>query len=486
MKDQVTIMEKVSSSFKTIGGLIRGDGWENVLTGLGVKGQDKRLGASAHWNRMTERALESLHDGDDIAHRVVNKIPEEGTEKWIEFSVADDMDTAKLIKKEDEDLCAKDKFAKAWAWSRLYGGSGIYMNLADGMTPDMPVDLKRVQKIKSLTVFHKFELYVHEMDYDLTSENYGYPLYYTVGSRYGGGYITKVHYSRVIRFDGSPLSRGNFDRNEYWDDSVLTKMLNALRNFNSAHDSAASVLQDFNITVLKLKNLADIIGGDDEGLVVDRLKLMRLGKSIMGTVLLDAENEEFSNLSTPLTGVDKVLDKVNERLVAATDMPHTIILGNGATGTLSGGGESEERNWKKLVNSQQDKVLTKNLNRFYEILLSQRQGPTAGKIPAEFTWKFVPLSTQTEKEITENRNKQAQTDKIYLDSMVLSPLDVAKNRFGGEEYSYETKIDIDEMEVEIEERELEEAKQIAIQNKALAANSIGGKVPPVKKAPVKK
>ena len=422
-----------------------------------------------------------MHDGDDIAHRVVNIVPEQGTEKWIEFSVSDDMDTAKLIKKEDERLFIKDKVARAWAWSRLYGGSGIFMNVADGQTVDMPLDLKRVQVIRSLTVFHKFELYCHSLDYDLDSPNYGLPLYYTIGARTGGEYVYKVHYSRIIRFEGSPLSRGNFDRNEYWDDSVLTKMMNALRNFNIAHDSAASVLQDFNISVLKLKNLADIIGGDDEGLVVSRLKLMNLAKSIMGTVLIDAENEEFSNLSTPLANVDKVIDKVNERLVAATDLPHTIILGNGAAGTLGGGGESEERNFKKIVSAQQDKVLTKNLDKIYGIMLAQKQGPTGGKMPDKFTWKFCSLSVPSEKEIIENRNKQANTDKIYLDSMVLSPLDVAKNRFGAEEYSFETKVDIDEMEIEIEEREVAEAKQLAADNKAMAANAIGGKKPVVKK-----
>lgn len=430
------------SGFKNI---FKKDGWENLLTGLGVTGRDKRLGASAKWNKLTERQVEELHDCDDIAHRVVNIIPETGTEKWIELSVADNKDVANQIKKEDERLCVKDKVAKAWAWARLYGGAGIFINVQDGLDPSEPLDVNRILKIRSLNVFHRYELFCEQLDRDINSENYGFPLFYTVGSRNGNGYIYRVHYTRILRFDGSSLSRGSFDRNDYWDDSVLTKMINALRNFNLAHDSVTSVLQDFNVGILKLKNLADIIGGDDEKLVVSRLKLMNLSKSVMGSILLDSENETYENLSTPLTNIDKVLDKVNERLVAATDLPHTIILGNGATGTLSGGGESEERNFKKIVSSQQDKVLTKNLNRFYPIMLAQRQGPTKGKVPELFSWKYNALWVPTEKEIVEMRNKQAQTDKVYLDGMVLSPIDVAKNRFGGEEYSYETRVDVDEM-----------------------------------------
>ena len=59
------------------------DGWENVFTNLGVKGKDKRTGAMMNYRPLTEKEVEDLHDGDDIAERVVNLIPIEGTRDWI-------------------------------------------------------------------------------------------------------------------------------------------------------------------------------------------------------------------------------------------------------------------------------------------------------------------------------------------------------------------------------------------------------------------
>lgn len=435
------------------------DGWENLFTGLGITGRDKRTGGNIKYYRFGQGKLESCHDADDVAHRVVNLLPDEATLKWLEHKVPGDKGQAviKAITDDEERLEVKDKFNKAMKWARLYGGSGIFLAVTDGLKLDEPLNLTRIQSIDSLTVLHRFELQGGRINDNITDPNFGLPEFYTISSR-AGLEINQIHHSRIIRFEGAELSEQQFKNNDYWHDSILTKMYEILRDYNAAYSSVAHTVQDFNVSILKLKNLADIIGADKDDLVTSRLKLMNMSKSILGSILIDAENEDFSNLSTPLTGLDKVLDKLDQRLTMATGMPHTIVLGDGATGTLSGKGESEEKNWKGFVAKEQDKTLKKPLDRFYKVMFAAKKGPTAGAEPKDHTWKFCELFQPSAKETAETRKLVAETDKIYMENLAVSPLDIAKSRFGGDEYSMETTVDMaavnEQMETEKEVAEL--------------------------------
>lgn len=440
------------------------DGWENIFTGLGVAGKDKRTGGKIKYYRFNQSVLEQAHDADDIAHRVVNKLPDDGTLNWVKHKVPKESGGHTLEKKivdEEERLETKAKFNKAWKWARLYGGSGIYLAVVDGLTPDQPLNVNRIQSITSLTVLHRYELQAGRLNDNINDTNFGLPEFYTISNRTGVS-INQVHHSRIIRFDGAELSEQQFKNNDYWHDSVLTKMYEILRDYNAAYASAAHTVQDFNVSILKLKNLADIIGGDKDDLVTSRLKLMNLSKSIMGSVLLDAENEEFTNMSTPLTGLDKVLEKLDQRLVMATNMPHTMVLGDGATGSLSGKGESEEKVWKGMVEAEQDKTLRKPLTHFYKIMFAARQGPTAGKPVKDWSFSFCPLFKPSAKEQADVRKTTAETDKIYVDMQALNPTDVAKSRWGGDEYSTETVVDMSAIEEQIETE-----KEVAEENRKM-------------------
>lgn len=52
-------------------------GWSNVLTNLGVKNKDKRTGAQIELGYYDKGTCEALYQSDDIAARIVDRIPEE-------------------------------------------------------------------------------------------------------------------------------------------------------------------------------------------------------------------------------------------------------------------------------------------------------------------------------------------------------------------------------------------------------------------------
>ena len=183
--------------------------------------------------------------------------------------------------------------------------------------------------MKALTVLSRYEAMNQQIEDDITNPNFGLPRIYQLTPRVasGNGSI-HVHHTRLIRFDGSPLPRRQFTTNNYWNDSVLTRLYNVLRNFNLSHDSAASVMQDFKVGILKINGLADLVVQDDEKVLKDRIEIMNLSKSILNTIVLDAENETYENLTTQLSGIEGLLKAVDNRMVSATGMPHTLILGD--------------------------------------------------------------------------------------------------------------------------------------------------------------
>lgn len=444
------------------------DGWENINTGLGVSGKDKRLGGRVRAVKYTYTQLENLHDSDDIAKKVVNLIPDKGTKKWIEHKIQEEDGGKNLVKKivdEEERLQVRKKFKQAWAWGRLYGGAVAYISVEDGLDPSEPLNPNRITKVNSLTILHKNELSHGVIDRDIDSPYYGLPKSYMVsGSSISKsqGLVPEIHRSRLLFFHGSPVSQQRFEQNSYWHDSVLVVLFEILRDFNGAYNTVFHTIQDFNTAILRLKDLAEIVATDDAKLINERLRLMNLSKSVVGSIILDADEESMENITVPLTNLDKVLDKVDNRLVMATGMPHTVILGDGATGTLSGKGESEEKNFNSLVEDEQVEVLEDNLNYFYEILLSAKQGPTNGRVPKSHTWQFVPLMTPPVKEMAESKLNIAKADEIYMKYGALSANEVAKSRFGGDEYSFEISIDMEDRDEQDKTNEVgqEEAKKI--------------------------
>lgn len=440
-------LQRMGNIARTVKKSVR-DGWENTLTGLGVKGKDKRLGGRGVWSIPLETELEQTYASSDIAERVVDLLPAEALREGIQFKADESVDEDILKKFDDymDALYVNERFQHAWSWGRLYGGAGIFLAIEDGRKLNEPVDFDNIKTVRSLVVLSRYELVSQDVDDDIFSSNFGLPRLYILASRQNSKQSSQeIHWTRLIRFDGKPLPRNLFIQNNYWGDSVLTRLFNSLNNYNLANDSAATILQDFRTSVLKLKDLYTLLQeADGKKLLEERIELMNLSRSVLNTVLLDSEDEELLNLTSTVTGIGEVLDRVEARLVAAADMPATVLLGVSPTGGLSGKGESENRDWYDRISHQQEQYLRPKLQYFFELLIRAKEGPSQGNEIEDFSFLFNPLWQQSDDEIADTRLKVAQTDALYIDRGVVDPTEVAKSRWGKGEYSMETTIDMEQ------------------------------------------
>lgn len=418
------------------------DGWKNILTGLGIAGKDKRLGADIEFQRMDQRTAETLYACDDMAAKIVNTLPEEMIREGFEIK-HDGTDFPTLnadVMSILDELGALQKIEEGLKWGRMYGGAGTILGIDDGGDASEPVNEDNINGVDFLNNMNRWELHPLKMQTDPSQPHYGLPEVYRLQPSMGGAVIAEVHRSRILRWHGAGLPRRLQIENNYWDDSVLNRVLNVLRNFHASHDSIANLLQDFAQAVYKIKNLTEMIAMGKDDLVEKRLALVDRTRSVVNAIVLE-DGEDFDRKVTALTGVPETVKIINSRLVQASGLPHTIMLGESPSG-LGATGDSEKSDWYDYVARQQETQLLPQLSQLVKYILLSKSGPTRGVEPKNWRIEAKPLFQQTLKEKLETKKMQAEIDKVYIETQVLSPEEVTQNRFSGDEFNYETKVDL--------------------------------------------
>jgi phage-related protein (TIGR01555 family) len=423
---------------------LRRDGWKNALTGVGDLLYDKRLATSFEATDLTDDEAEQLWEGNDVMARIVETLPNDMTREGFKLAIQDkDSDVSETMHAQFDELGLLEKACQALWYQRSLGGGALLIGAEDGQQAWKPLDLTRVKKVSWLTALSKREL-VRESTYaDPREQNFGeaetYRIRFADSRKNNKGVL--VHESRLIVFQGIAVSRRALERNKGWGKSVLTRVYEVVRDFESAWASAVLMLGNAGIRRLKMKGLAELIAGNDENALVERARQLDLARSICRADIVDSE-EDMETEPLQISGLPEILEKFELRVCAAAEMPRTKLFG-ASPGGLNATGDSDERIWFDAVKGRQTKQLLPALNKFVKVCFSAKQGPTGGKEPPNWTLSFNPLRQQTQAEITDMRNKQAQTDKLNIDAGVLHAEEVATSRFGGDEYSFETTLDFD-------------------------------------------
>lgn len=443
-------------------GLVR-DGWENLLTGLGNAQRDKRVSSIFKGsNRITHQRelLEELYHGDDLVSTIIDLPAGEMTREWIDLMVQEDedgdaeTDTAALIMQELDELGAQEAVATAIAWGRLYGGGLILLGVVDGQEPDQPLDFDRIESLDHLTVLDRFDVEVNTLYADPLEDKFGLPETYrliataeTQGAQGTGEVVAPfnqiVHETRTIRFDGGRTSRKKRRENRGWADSVLVRVFDIVRDFQGASNGIMHLLQDFSQAVFKIKDLANALKADKDALVLKRLMMLDMARSMVRAVPLDAEAEEFERQGAAVTGLADLYDRMMMRLSAATRIPVTLLFGRSPAG-MNATGESDIRLFYDHIAAQQEVMLRPRIEYLLSVLLNAKQGPTGGTEPESWSFDFNPLYQESAKEQAETREWVAKADKIYIETGVVTPDEVANSRYGGDAYSPETQLDMEQ------------------------------------------
>lgn len=429
-------------------GTRRLDGWENQLTGIGVSGKDKRLGATITPEALTQTEAEGVWRGDDMADRMVVTVPNEMLRAGFYVDVPDDWKLSEEIDAILREMGLADKLLRALYYSRAYGGGALIPGADDGKTPDVPLNEKTISEVTHVNAFTPDELYATEWFVDPFAPKYGMPRMYELvpiqpGNRDGAqkSEILEVHESRIVRLDGQVTSpehlRGDGNELTGWGDSIFVRVLKVIRDFQSVWDGAALLMQDFAPPVLKMKGLAELLAAakaNPNGLSIrDRLAAVEVSRSIARLVLLD-KDEEFKRETTNIAGLPEMLEKFMARLASAADMPVSLLVGQAPAG-LNATGDSEIRWFYDRVASLQKRVLEPAIRRVVQMIFLSKSGPTKGKVPTDWEICFNPLWQLSGTEQADVDLKEAQKLAALVGANIITPEEAAK--------SIERKIEID-------------------------------------------
>ncbi len=409
----------------------RADGFENVSVGLADQDRDWRRGYTiAPGVALQQAAIDALMF-DPVAARIVESVPEHATRKWIELSGEGGPageDWAPAVMDALEDLDAQAKLTRLMALDRKDGGSVMLPGVDDGQALDQPLNRERIRSLKRLHVLERWTVNRGPLDTDPTSETFDQPEYYEL-LRAKAGAMTRVHPSRVIALDGIDVSEQQRLRNGGWGLSELDRTLPALREWNMAWEWVGAAMKHWTQTVVSIPGLMAMLSADKSKAILDRLAFMQRTRSVLNAVLLDAGGkdgdgaEKLEEIAVSFTGIAAVLDRAAERLSAATGIPITVLFGQ-SPGGLSTDDQSGTRNWHTAIAVKQRAKLRGPLNTLVELICLAQDGPTRGKVPERWQVTFVPLDEPSDEEISVRRNRDAQTDAIYLDKGVIDEREV--------------------------------------------------------------
>ena len=439
---------------------VRGDGWMNVLTGLGVCGRDKKQNGFFRLTNIFNRSeLDQMYRSDGVLRLIIDLFAQEMIRQGWEL----EGDAEGKILGKLEELKVNEAMGNLIKWARLFGGAVCIMGIADGLPLDQPVDERGLRDVQWLRVFDRYQAYSRDgtFESDLNSPNYGFPNVYTINDNRTGA-VFFVHYSRILRMDWNVLPPRWQNFNQGWGDPLIQTIYEELRNYSMAFSHTATMMEDFVNGILKIPGLTTIMAsqcGDQN--VLKRLNILNLSKSTTNTMILDGD-ETYEKYSTNVTGVADLIDRFMLSLSAVTRIPVSLLFGRSPAG-LNATGESDVRNFYDAVKQEQETKLRGCLEKLIRYIMISKDGPFAGKEPDDWSLQFIPLWQNTEEQDATTRRAVAETDAIYIDRGVLTPEEVAISRFGGNKWSMNTEIDMASREKMSQDpaalKELEEEKE---------------------------
>lgn len=388
------------------------DGMENVVTGLGTR-NDKSFYDRYQYAIIDQHQIDAAYQSSTWFKKIV-KIPVDDSlrEGWT--WKADDETTTK-IENEQNRLNMVGKIHEAACRARKDGGALIYMGGLPG-DPSTPIDLTTIPagSLKYLLVLGKGQVTPYERDNDPLSPEYGNPKMYMVG-------FNRMHPSRCIRFIGEK----NLDyANMVWDGwgmSIYPPMEKAILNVDKTSAGISHLIDEAKIDVIKMPNLtAGLATAEYEGLLMKRLVLANVLKSINNMLLLDAgdgdegSGEEYEQKQINFAGLPDVLQIQLAVLAGASDIPATRLLGKSPDG-MNASGKGDLQNYYDRISSDQKMILTPTLAPLFNAVICS----ALGKRPAEIWYDWNPLYSMTEKEAAEVEKIFAETiDKIAMTGLI--------------------------------------------------------------------
>ncbi|GAM06338.1 phage portal protein [Novosphingobium sp. MBES04] len=336
--------------------------------------------------------------------RKVIAIPaEDRVREWRDWQAAKEQITA--LEEEEERLALIAKVQEAETLRGIGGGALIIITTGDH-AEELKPDAIGKGGIVAINVVSRWQIRGKDWIRDLASPQHGEPTMWEIEGE--NGTQIRIHPSRVIPFRGARIPAGGAisDEDAFWGDSRLLRVFNEVTRSDETQAWFAALVRKAKLLRI---GIPDLDSRDPEQLA-RRMEVIALGESSLNATVYrssggqDDAGEKLDDYQVTWAGIPAMMDAFDQRVAAVSDIPFTRLTGRSPAG-MNATGESDDRNWNKMVMSGQQLETRPCLAKLDPVLIR-----SAGVSPDGIWWKWAPLSIETDKEATERF-------KVWTDAM---------------------------------------------------------------------
>lgn len=395
---------------------VKDGAYENMVTGLGQKEEDKSANIRATPYvpaKLPELASMKVQDG--IAAFIVDGIPEAALMKDITIMNDGKGEALKLATKAGLIQALKE----AGSEMRLTGGALVVTEYEGDSLENLDKEPSSSAKVKSYRVYSAGMVDLQNGDF--TGEE---PNFFHV--KLLDGNTRKIHPSRCTVFKGPKLPDvlSNVSlRERYFGVSALYPVEQSLKELAAVSGAIINMAQETGTLLIRLSELNMMLSKPDNG-VEDIYKVMSLLKLCMNSMRAGfaGKDDGFDILSHNFAGLPEVWTKSMSLVSARSRIPMSILFGQSATG-LAQTNDGDIKAWCQLVDMWRANYLYQPACK----LISEFTARNCKETLEEFEWGAV--DEMTLKELLEARKLQAETLDIYFKDAALYPDEIREGVF---------------------------------------------------------
>lgn len=416
----------VKDAIKSTKSLLTADGYNNVFAQLGISANNQSAGGNYDFGGFITRQrllLDAAYRTSWIVGAVVDTKAEDMTRAGFDIST-DDLDPTEVdtLQKRMTQIGCRKALTNAIKWGRLYGGA-VAVICIEGQKMSSPLNVKSIGRgmFKGLLVLDRWLL--NPSLGDLVQDfgpDFGMPKYYDIVPTSTVLRNEKIHYSRVLRFEGVKLPYLWEQAENMWSESVIERLYDRLLAFDSTTQGAAQLVFKAHLRTIQIEGLREILaaGGKMEEALIKQFQYIRLMQTNEGITLLDSK-DVFESHQYSFSGLSDVLLQFGQQLSGATGIPLVRLFGQSPTG-MNSSGESDLRTYYDGVNKDQEKDLKEPLIKVLNCLSMSELGKP---LPDSTSITFNPLWQMDDKEKVDlAKNVGDSVNNLYTSGIINRPM----------------------------------------------------------------
>ncbi len=185
-------------------------------------------------------------------------------------------------------------------------------------------------------------------------------------------------------------------------------------NWLRTRQSVSDLLHSFSTMVLAT-NMGAVLSGGKGTNLFSRLDVFNRSRDNRGVMAIDKEQEELTNVSTPLGTLDKLLAQSQEQICSASGIPIAEYCGSTPAG-LNASTDGENRTFYTTIKAYQEAHLREPL----QAMIDYIQLDLDGKIDPDLQFEFIDLWEMDEKDKALIRKSDADMDVAYVGAGIVS------------------------------------------------------------------